>query len=79
MIKQIRTPSGVKVGAIILAFAAWTTFFGEYVISRDLVPEYLVAVCTMIEVFFLAFTLKTVFEYFDSKFNKSVTNQKTKK
>ena len=76
--RQIRTPVGVKVMAIVLAFAATTTLFGEYVISRDLVPSYLVAVCTVVEVLFLVFTFKTVAEYLYSKFNKSVTNKKQK-
>lgn len=76
--RQIRTPVGAKVGAIVLAFAASITLFGEYIVSRDLVPSYLVALCTVVELAFLLFTFKTVAEYLYSKFNKSVTNKKQK-
>lgn len=79
MIKQNKTPSRLEAIVTALIFTVATTFYGEYVISRGEMPDYLVAVCTLIEVFALAYTMKTVFGYVNSIFNKPVTNKKQKK
>jgi len=75
--RQNKTPSGLRVGITALAFGIMTTLYGEYIVSRE-VPSYVVGLCTIVVVASLGYTIKSIIEYIDSKFNKSVTNKKQK-